>query len=122
MTPVDHVLVDWNLIRAGLVDTILMGWNLAVENWKEELPLYPKQEWYNMDGDHFDYEKFFTTIYDLFDKRNGGRRLLVCGTIASSKPTADASMSGPSHVEQLKAALTTKKCSAAAAPAATTSV
>ncbi|KAJ6583335.1 hypothetical protein B0H10DRAFT_2234877 [Mycena sp. CBHHK59/15] len=43
------------------------------------------------------------------------------GTVSGSKPTADASMSGPSHLEQLKAALTTKKCSAAAAPAATTS-
>ncbi|KAJ6543306.1 hypothetical protein B0H10DRAFT_1970470 [Mycena sp. CBHHK59/15] len=48
--------------------------------------------------------------------------LVVLGTVAGSKPTADASLSGPSHLEQLKAALTTKKCSAAAAPAATTSV
>ncbi|KAJ6603928.1 hypothetical protein B0H10DRAFT_2229530 [Mycena sp. CBHHK59/15] len=81
-----------------------------------------------MDGDHFDYEKFFWTIDDLFDNQEWGQeivglwnKVILC-TVAGSKPTADASMSGPSHLEQLKAALTTKKCSAAAAPAATTSV
>ncbi|KAJ6603708.1 hypothetical protein B0H10DRAFT_2229761 [Mycena sp. CBHHK59/15] len=39
---------------------------------------------------------------------------VVLGMVVGSKLTADANMSGPSDLEQLKAALTTKKCAAAA--------
>ncbi|KAJ7679630.1 hypothetical protein B0H17DRAFT_1077831 [Mycena rosella] len=38
--------------------------------------LSSKQEWYKTDGDHFNYEEFFWTIYDLFDNEEWGEEII----------------------------------------------
>ncbi|KAJ7459232.1 hypothetical protein FB451DRAFT_1405876 [Mycena latifolia] len=86
--------------------------------------LSSKQEWHRRDGDHFDYEELFWTIYGLFDNEKWGKEIIalwnkvVLGKAAGNAPANASSASGPSALEQIKAARAAAEAAAADVAAA----
>ncbi|KAJ7725010.1 hypothetical protein DFH07DRAFT_971031 [Mycena maculata] len=84
--------------------------------------LSAKTEWYKTEGDHFDYDTFFWTMYNLFDNEEWGGEIIalwnkvVLGLVKATAPSTTAS--GPTPLERVKAARSRKRAAAAAAATA----